>query len=276
MGVCTGWPLSLTPKHALLSGFSAHCALFQLLEGRSQRIRDWQNTSAGTLKSCYSSAVMLQCCAAMRCCAAVLCCNAASNKRLLPRYRLLQVWNVNKYSGVVGVFNIQGSTWSRSRRQFIIHDKSPPQLSTVVMPADIPLFSTSLPPKADTSSTLRSNGQSESQSNGYRDNAAEFAVYNNITADMSVLGLQGQVAVSLAGKLPSYPVHVEDQNTIWLCICCGKLLHEKKVFHAVHSITSTTGSIVLCLVSESLTYAPGPCLFAPPLSSLLQLSRCCS
>lgn len=99
------------------------------------------------------------------------------------------------------MFNIQGSTWSRSRRQFIIHDESPPQLATVVRPADIPLFSTSLPPQADASSTAGSNGQSGGQSSSYGDPNAKFAVYTNVTDELCVLGLQEEVPVSLAGKL---------------------------------------------------------------------------
>ena len=117
----------------------------------------------------------------------------------------LQVWNMNKYSGVVGVFNIQGSSWSRSRRQFIIHDNSPPPLTTVVRPADIPLFSTSQAP--DKEPTSGSNGghsasssSSSSSSNNGSSSAQQFAVYSNATGDMSVLGLQDEMPVSLAGR----------------------------------------------------------------------------
>ena len=106
---------------------------------------------------------------------------------------------MNKYGGVVGVFNIQGSSWSRSRRQFIIHDKSPPPLTTVVRPADIPLFSVSQAP--DEGVTSGSNGgQSASSSNG-SSIAQQFAVYSNATGDMRVLGLQDEVPVWLAGRL---------------------------------------------------------------------------
>ena len=109
---------------------------------------------------------------------------------------------MNKYSGVVGVFNIQGSSWSRLRRQFIIHDNSPPPLNTVVRPADIPLFSTSQAP--DKSTTSGSNGgqpASSSSSNNGSSSAQQFAVYSNATGDMSVLGLQDEMPVSLAGKV---------------------------------------------------------------------------
>lgn len=109
---------------------------------------------------------------------------------------------MNKYSGVVGVFNIQGSTWSRTRRQFIIHDSSPPQLTTAVKPADIPLFSTSRPSPTDTARTCDGGeGHDSSQSSSSGGNAAEFAVYCNVTDRMCVMGLQDEVPISLPGEL---------------------------------------------------------------------------
>jgi raffinose synthase len=114
----------------------------------------------------------------------------------------MQVWNMNKYGGVVGVFNIQGSSWSRSRRQFIIHDNSPPPLTTVVRPADIPLFSNSQAPDAElTSGSNGGQSASSSSSNNGSSSAQEFAVYSNATGDMSVLGLQDEMPISLAGRL---------------------------------------------------------------------------
>ena len=128
----------------------------------------------------------------------------------------MQVWNMNKYSGVVGVFNIQGSSWSRSRRQFIIHDNSPPPLTTVVRPADIPLFSTSQAPDAAELTSGSNGGQSASSSSSSSSNngssiAQQFAVYSSATGDMSVLGLQDEMPVSLAGRLAikrSFSMHV--------------------------------------------------------------------
>ncbi len=109
---------------------------------------------------------------------------------------------MNKYGGVVGVFNIQGSSWSRSRRQFIIHDNSPPPLTTVVRPADIPLFSNSQAPDAElTSGSNGGQSASSSSSNNGSSSAQEFAVYSNATGDMSVLGLQDEMPISLAGRL---------------------------------------------------------------------------
>ncbi len=115
----------------------------------------------------------------------------------------LQVWNVNKYSGVVGVFNIQGSSWSRSRRQFIIHDKSPARLSTTVRPADIPLFSTSQSPPQESPSASNGGQSGQRQAASSSSNGGsnpQFAVYSNATGDMTVLGLRDEVSVSLAGQ----------------------------------------------------------------------------
>ncbi len=44
----------------------------------------------------------------------------------------VQVWNVNRYSGIVGAFHLQGASWSRTRRQFLVHDETPPPLATQV------------------------------------------------------------------------------------------------------------------------------------------------
>jgi len=45
---------------------------------------------------------------------------------------LLKVWNVNRYCGILAVFNLQGSSWDRSKRQFFTHDSSPKPLSVQV------------------------------------------------------------------------------------------------------------------------------------------------
>eukprot|EP00193_Tetraselmis_chui_P000478 CAMPEP_0177763786 /NCGR_PEP_ID=MMETSP0491_2-20121128/7051_1 /TAXON_ID=63592 /ORGANISM="Tetraselmis chuii, Strain PLY429" /LENGTH=1004 /DNA_ID=CAMNT_0019279905 /DNA_START=153 /DNA_END=3167 /DNA_ORIENTATION=- len=50
---------------------------------------------------------------------------------------LLKVWNRNNCSGVVGVFNVQGSSWDRTRRKYFTHDESPPTLSTAVRVRDV-------------------------------------------------------------------------------------------------------------------------------------------
>ena len=95
------------------------------------------------------------------------------------------------------MFNIQGSTWSRSRRQFIIHDKSPPTLQTAVKPADIPLFASSSTSSGEMN-TAHSKASSSSDGNG--SGRAQYAVYCNATDELSVMGLHEEVAVSVPGK----------------------------------------------------------------------------
>ena len=51
---------------------------------------------------------------------------------------MLQVWNRNTHSGIVGAFNVQGSSWDRRKRQFHMHNHTPPILSTLITPADVP------------------------------------------------------------------------------------------------------------------------------------------
>ncbi|GMH43621.1 hypothetical protein BSKO_11543 [Bryopsis sp. KO-2023] len=50
---------------------------------------------------------------------------------------LLKVWNINLYSGIVGMFNVQGSSWDRTIREFYTHNKSPPRLESRVSPRDV-------------------------------------------------------------------------------------------------------------------------------------------
>ena len=39
--------------------------------------------------------------------------------------------------GVVGVFNLQGASWDRIRRKFLVHTRNPPTLSTTVAARDV-------------------------------------------------------------------------------------------------------------------------------------------
>lgn len=47
----------------------------------------------------------------------------------------MQVWNMNAYNGVVGVFHLQGSSWDRTKRQFQMHNSNPAPLETKVRAA---------------------------------------------------------------------------------------------------------------------------------------------
>ncbi|KAL9232564.1 hypothetical protein vseg_007663 [Gypsophila vaccaria] len=50
---------------------------------------------------------------------------------------LLKIWNVNKCSGVVGVFNCQGAGWCRIMKKTLIHDTSPGTLTGSVQATDV-------------------------------------------------------------------------------------------------------------------------------------------
>ncbi|KAK4485423.1 hypothetical protein RD792_008063 [Penstemon davidsonii] len=50
---------------------------------------------------------------------------------------LLKIWNVNKCSGVVGVFNCQGAGWCKVAKKTRIHDASPGTLTSSVQATDV-------------------------------------------------------------------------------------------------------------------------------------------
>ncbi|MED6206779.1 putative galactinol--sucrose galactosyltransferase 2 [Stylosanthes scabra] len=50
---------------------------------------------------------------------------------------LLKIWNLNKYSGVVGVFNCQGAGWCKVEKKTRIHDASPGTLTGSVCASDV-------------------------------------------------------------------------------------------------------------------------------------------
>ncbi|CAA0832491.1 Probable galactinol--sucrose galactosyltransferase 1 [Striga hermonthica] len=51
---------------------------------------------------------------------------------------LLKIWNMNDFSGVIGVFNCQGASWSRETIKYMIHDQQPETISGVVRATDVP------------------------------------------------------------------------------------------------------------------------------------------
>ncbi|KAK9290595.1 hypothetical protein L1049_008766 [Liquidambar formosana] len=53
---------------------------------------------------------------------------------------LLKIWNVNKCSGVVGVFNCQGAGWCKVVKKTRIHDASPGTLTGSVCATDVDLM----------------------------------------------------------------------------------------------------------------------------------------
>ena len=81
---------------------------------------------------------------------------------------------MNPVNGIVGVFNVQGSSWSRKKRAFYIHDPSPPVLQTYVNPLDIHSFV-----------------QSGS-------NPQHFALYSDESKKLTLAGHQQDMTVRLA------------------------------------------------------------------------------
>jgi raffinose synthase len=135
------------------------------------------------------------------------------------------VWNSNAVVGIVGCFNLQGSSWDRSRRKFHIHDKRGATLDTTVRPSDIEPFRALAAAAAATavgSGTASSNGESRwagaataagvdtaaaaeaGSSNGTRvqQQQQQFAVYRYGTEELRVCGASDGVAVQL-GKAGS-------------------------------------------------------------------------
>ncbi|XP_012569290.1 probable galactinol--sucrose galactosyltransferase 2 [Cicer arietinum] len=53
------------------------------------------------------------------------------------RTSLLKIWNMNKCTGVVGVFNCQGAGWCKVEKKTRIHDTSPGTLTSSVSASDV-------------------------------------------------------------------------------------------------------------------------------------------
>lgn len=128
----------------------------------------------------------------------------------------VQVWNINPIVGIVGVFNLQGSSWDRNRRKFHIHDKRGVTLNTHVCPDDIETFRSTHQPAADSSSS--SNGRwagaaaaagvdaaaagASSNGAGEQPQQQRFAVYRYGTEELRVCSGSEGVDVQL-GKAGS-------------------------------------------------------------------------
>ena len=86
---------------------------------------------------------------------------------------------MNSVNGVTGVFNVQGYSWSRKKRQFHTHDPTPPTLQTLVRPADIQGLTN---PSATAISTHT------------------FVIYSDLTQQLTVATHDDGVTVRLAAK----------------------------------------------------------------------------
>ncbi|XP_008775672.2 probable galactinol--sucrose galactosyltransferase 1 [Phoenix dactylifera] len=50
---------------------------------------------------------------------------------------LLKIWNLNEYSGVIGVFNCQGAGWCKIEKTNLIHDEQPGTITGVIRSKDV-------------------------------------------------------------------------------------------------------------------------------------------
>lgn len=85
----------------------------------------------------------------------------------------LKVWNANAYCGVVAVFNVQGSSFSRQLRRFHTHDQQPEALTATVAAADVPVLAES--------------------------GAELFAAYTDSTQELALLGAHDSLSIAVQG-----------------------------------------------------------------------------
>lgn len=117
----------------------------------------------------------------------------------------VQVWNTNPVVGIVGVFNLQGSSWDRNRRKFHIHDKQGVTLATAVCPHDIEPFRNTTQQqqqqRTDAAAGDASGGGGSAQQQ-QQPSQQRFAVYRYGTEELRVCGGSQGVEVQL-GKAGS-------------------------------------------------------------------------
>jgi raffinose synthase len=132
----------------------------------------------------------------------------------------IQVWNANPVVGIVGVFNLQGSSWDRNRRKFHVHDKRGQTLTTRITPADVETFrhpaaaaaagDSDGAAAADVSGSSSSRWAGAAAAAGVDGGAATqqtpqqqqqqqlFAVYQYGTEELAVVPSSGSVSVALS------------------------------------------------------------------------------
>lgn len=54
---------------------------------------------------------------------------------------LLKIWNMNDFSGVVGVFNCQGAGWCKVGKKNLIHDENPGTVTGIIRAKDVDYLS---------------------------------------------------------------------------------------------------------------------------------------
>lgn len=59
----------------------------------------------------------------------------------LVLYSLLKIWNMNKYTGVLGIYNCQGAAWSSTEKKNVFHHTGTEALSCALKASDVHLIS---------------------------------------------------------------------------------------------------------------------------------------
>ena len=49
----------------------------------------------------------------------------------------MKIWNLNKHTGVIGVFNCQGAGWCKVEKKIAVHDADPAAISGSVNAGDV-------------------------------------------------------------------------------------------------------------------------------------------
>ena len=72
------------------------------------------------------------------------CCWSLCSDNVLPWHpscSLLKIWNMNKFTGVLGVYNCQGAAWSSVEKKNIFHHTGTEALTCGVKGSDVHLIS---------------------------------------------------------------------------------------------------------------------------------------
>ncbi|KAL4534616.1 hypothetical protein Ndes2526A_g05500 [Nannochloris sp. 'desiccata'] len=106
----------------------------------------------------------------------------------------LKIWNMNSVNGVVGVFNVQGSSFSRRYRSFRTHDSSPPTLTAVVKPEDVPpLMGTKNKNKISEST----DGDGISSPSSFASSTGLCVLYSDRSGAMSVVDMDSSTGIEV-------------------------------------------------------------------------------
>lgn len=54
---------------------------------------------------------------------------------------MLKIWNLNDFTGVVGVFNCQGAGWCKVEKTNRIHDEQPGTITGIIRAKDVDYLS---------------------------------------------------------------------------------------------------------------------------------------